>query len=133
MRFQDRRFQPLTHSSVSKYNVQLLLAGILVTTLSPVAAFWCTVSRNCHKSLRVSPRHLAWNLGLDGRSAWLAAGGSIAGFSAGAGLGIGVVSYAAVKIWRKYKEHTSSPYNYLNKIAAVHAKNHTLLSLPPAF
>jgi hypothetical protein len=63
----------------------------------------------------------------------LAAGGSIAGFSAGAGLGIGVVSYAGVKIWRKYKEHTSSPYNYLTKIATLQAKNRTLLSLPPAF
>jgi len=63
----------------------------------------------------------------------LAAGGSIAGFSAGAGLGIGVVSYAGVKIWRKYKERTDSPYRYLNKIATLQAKNQTLLSLPPAF
>ena len=32
--FQDRRFQPLTHSSVSKYNLQRLLAAHRVTILS---------------------------------------------------------------------------------------------------
>ena len=43
--FQDRRFQPLTHSSVSKYNLQQLLAGLLVTILGSVAAFWCVRGR----------------------------------------------------------------------------------------
>src|SRR5215469_8354225 len=36
--FQDRRFQPLTHSSVSKYNVQQPLAGFLVTFLTTTIA-----------------------------------------------------------------------------------------------
>jgi hypothetical protein len=35
--FQDRRFQPLTHSSVSKYNLQQLLAGHLVTIFESIA------------------------------------------------------------------------------------------------
>src|ERR1700676_5636948 len=42
--FQDRRFQPLTHSSVSKYNLQQLLAGRLVTIVESSAAFWCVLS-----------------------------------------------------------------------------------------
>ena len=41
--FQDRRIQPLCHSSVFKYNVQPPLAGLLVTVLNPLAAFWCTL------------------------------------------------------------------------------------------
>jgi hypothetical protein len=49
--FQDRRFQPLTHSSVSEYIVQQLLAGFLVTFLVPDAAFWCRVSPDCHQNL----------------------------------------------------------------------------------
>jgi hypothetical protein len=48
--FQDRRFQPLTHSSVSKYNVQLLLVGRLVTIWRSIAAFWCTLSPNCDRN-----------------------------------------------------------------------------------
>jgi hypothetical protein len=40
--FQDRRFQPLTHSSVSKYNLQQPLAERLVTIWKSIAAFWCT-------------------------------------------------------------------------------------------
>ena len=53
--FQDRRFQPLTHSSVSKYIVQLLLAGFCdnfdpcccilvqdVTKLSPIPSSFAT-------------------------------------------------------------------------------------------
>src|SRR6202163_3074263 len=59
--FQDRRFQPLTHSSVSKYNLQQLLAGRLVTILASIAAFWCRVSPNCHQSLRVSRPQIVWN------------------------------------------------------------------------
>src|SRR6266849_467243 len=46
--FQDRRIQPLTHSSVSKYNLQQLLAEFLLTVLGPAAAFWCILSPNCH-------------------------------------------------------------------------------------
>jgi hypothetical protein len=60
-------------------------------------------------------------------------GGTALGLGVGAGLGIALVSYAGVKVWRKYKERTDSPYRYLNKIAALQATNHTLLSLPPAF
>ena|SRR5579859_2070572 len=48
--FQDRRFQPLTHSSVSKYNLQLPLAGFLVTLSVSIAAFWCRMSPNCHQN-----------------------------------------------------------------------------------
>lgn len=60
-------------------------------------------------------------------------GGTALGLSVGAGLGIALVSYAGVKVWRKYKERTDSPYGYLNKIATIQATNHALLSLPPAF
>ena len=60
-------------------------------------------------------------------------GGTALGLGVGAGLGIALVSYAGVKVLRKYKERTDSPYGYLNKIAALQATNHTLLSLPPAF
>jgi hypothetical protein len=35
--FQDRRFQPLTHSSDSKYIVLWLLAGCLVTVLTSIS------------------------------------------------------------------------------------------------
>ena len=49
--FQDRRFQPLTHSSVSKYNLQQHLVGRLVTLLTSIAAFWCKVSLDCHQKL----------------------------------------------------------------------------------
>jgi hypothetical protein len=48
--FQDRRFQPLTHSSVSKYNLQQLLTGRLVTILESIAAFWCTLSPNPYQT-----------------------------------------------------------------------------------
>src|SRR6201995_3522402 len=44
--FQDRRFQPLTHSSVSNYILLLDLAGVLVTFLPAIPAFWCRVSPN---------------------------------------------------------------------------------------
>ena len=38
--FQDRRFQPLTHSSVSKYIVLQLWAGFLLTIWVPVCQTW---------------------------------------------------------------------------------------------
>ena len=44
--FQDRRFQPLTHSSVSNYNQQLYLVGLSVTLLGSIAAIRCMVSPN---------------------------------------------------------------------------------------
>jgi hypothetical protein len=51
--FQDRRFQPLTHSSVCNYNVQLHLTGLLVTLLWSFVAFWRKVSPN-------GPNLLVW-------------------------------------------------------------------------
>lgn len=70
---------------------------------------------------------------LDVINSFFLGGGTALGLGVGAGLGIALVSYAGVKVWRKYKERTDSPYGYLNKIAALQATNHTLLSLPPAF
>ena len=52
--FQDRRFQPLTHSSVSKYNLRQLLGGILQTALESIAAFWCLLQPICNQNFRVS-------------------------------------------------------------------------------
>src|SRR5713226_8563883 len=69
--FQDRRFQPLTHSSVSKYNLPQLLAGRLVTILESIAAFWCTLSPNCHQNFRVSRPPPSLNRDLYACSAWL--------------------------------------------------------------
>lgn len=53
------------------------------------------------------------------------------GLGAGFGLGITLVSYAGLKVWRKYKERASSPYSYLNKISSLHSKSQSLLFLPP--
>ncbi len=69
--FQDRRFQPLTHSSVSKYNLERILEDELVTLWGSIAAFWCTLSLNCHQNLRACSLHPSWNRDLDGRSASL--------------------------------------------------------------
>jgi hypothetical protein len=43
--FQDRRFQPLTHSSVSNYNLHQHLVGFLVTLLMVNAAFGATAMK----------------------------------------------------------------------------------------
>src|SRR5467141_4094387 len=69
--FQDRRFQPLTHSSVFKYNWQQLLAGRLVTILGSIAAFWCVLSPNCHQNFRVSRPPPSFNRDLYAYNAWL--------------------------------------------------------------
>ena len=69
--FQDRRFQPLTHSSVFKYNWQQLLAGRLVTILGSIAAFWCVLSPNCHQNFRVSRPPPSLNRDLYAYNAWL--------------------------------------------------------------
>ena len=58
--FQDRRFQPLTHSSVFKYNLQRLLAGRSVTILEAIAAIWCTLSPNCQQNIRAAPKRPSW-------------------------------------------------------------------------
>ena len=69
--FQDRRFQPLTHSSVSKYNVRQLLVGFLVTFLTPVAACWCILSPNRHQNFQVSLPQTSWSRDLCARSTGL--------------------------------------------------------------
>lgn len=58
-------------------------------------------------------------------------GGTAWGFGTGSGLGIALVSYAGLKVWRKYKERVSSPYSYLNRISKLQSKNQSFLSLPP--
>ncbi len=58
-------------------------------------------------------------------------GSSAVMIGSGIGLGIFLVSYAGVKIWRKYKEASSSPYAYLNRIAKAEGESGSLLSLPP--
>lgn len=44
----------------------------------------------------------------------------------GAGFAIGLVTYSGVKIWRRYKERSSSPYQYLSRIE----KSGATLTLP---
>src|SRR5204862_8035521 len=44
----------------------------------------------------------------------------------GAGLAIGLITYCGVKIWRPYKERSSSPYQYLSRIE----KSGATLTLP---
>jgi hypothetical protein len=56
-----------------------------------------------------------------------AAAGSLLHLGAAAGLAIGVVSYSGLKIWRKYRESISSPYQYLTRIA----KAQSSLTFPP--
>lgn len=58
-------------------------------------------------------------------------GSSALTIGSGIGLGIFLVSYAGLKIWRKYREASSSPYAYLNRIAKEQAKSQSFLSLPP--
>lgn len=48
----------------------------------------------------------------------------------GFGLGVAIMSYAGVKIWREYKRKKSSPYGYLTKIYRAATKSQTFLSLP---
>src|SRR5216684_1609008 len=49
--------------------------------------------------------------------------GSAFKIGGGAGLGLFLVSYAGLKIFRKYRENVSSPYAYLNRIAKAQAKS----------
>lgn len=65
---------------------------------------------------------VALNLILGG-GAWHAAGG--------AGLAIFLVSYAGLRIWRKYKKESSSPYAYLNRISKEQAKSQSFLHASP--
>jgi hypothetical protein len=58
-------------------------------------------------------------------------GSSAVMIGSGIGLGIFLVSYSGVKIWRKYKEVSSSPYAYLNRIAKAQGESGSFLSLPP--
>jgi hypothetical protein len=63
----------------------------------------------------------------------LIAGGSAWHVAGGAGLGIILVSYAGLKIWRKYKQESSSPYAYLNRISRAQAKSQSFLHFSPLF
>jgi hypothetical protein len=65
---------------------------------------------------------VASSIALGSTTAW--------GVGAGFGLGITLVSYAGVKIWRKYKERASSPYGYLNRVFEVASKSQSFLCLP---
>jgi hypothetical protein len=56
--------------------------------------------------------------------------GTTWGIGAGFGLGITLVSYAGLKIWRRYQDHITSPYGYLNRISKVSSKSQSLLFLP---
>jgi hypothetical protein len=58
-------------------------------------------------------------------------GGDIWGIAGTTGFGIAAVSYAGLKLWRAYKEKTSSPYSYLSRISNAQAKNQSFLTLPP--
>lgn len=61
-------------------------------------------------------------------------GGSTYAVYGGAGLGIVLLSYAGIKIFRKYKEGVSSPYAYLSRIAKAQARaqeQQSFLSFPP--
>jgi hypothetical protein len=58
-------------------------------------------------------------------------GGTTWGIGAQAGLGITLVSYAGLKIWRKYKQVASSPYGYLNRVAKAQSKSQSSLFLAP--
>lgn len=58
-------------------------------------------------------------------------GSAALGLGVGSGFAIALVSYAGVKIWRKYKEHVSTPYSYLNRISKLQSKSQSFLSLPP--
>lgn len=58
-----------------------------------------------------------------GGGAWHVAGG--------AGLGIFLLSYAGLRIWKKYKQEASSPYAYLNRISREQAKSQSFLHLSP--
>jgi hypothetical protein len=51
--FQDRRFQPLTHSSVSKYNLRPILANEWVTLWDPIAAIENPVKHSSSVALLV--------------------------------------------------------------------------------
>ena len=72
--FQDRRFQPLTHSSVFNYNVQQHLAAERVTLSTKIAAFWNEVlspgvSSECFRIVdrRVTVRDFSCMAALSGR------------------------------------------------------------------
>jgi hypothetical protein len=43
-------------------------------------------------------------------------GGTGMAFASGFGLAVGLLAWKGLGIWRKYKEHTASPYSYLSKI-----------------
>jgi len=56
--------------------------------------------------------------------------GMVWGVGGAVGFGIAVVSYAGLKIWRAYKEKSSSPYSYLSRISNVQAQKRSFLTLP---
>jgi hypothetical protein len=60
-----------------------------------------------------------------------AGAGTLSTMGAGVGLGVTLVSYAGLKIWRTYKERASSPYSYLSRIAKAQSKSQSFLVLPP--
>ena len=60
--FQDRRFQPLTHPSVSNYNQLLHLVELLVTLSTPVAALVQGVTK-----LSLNPSSFAMAFRLESR------------------------------------------------------------------
>jgi hypothetical protein len=43
-------------------------------------------------------------------------GASLIPFGVGAGIAIGMTTYAGVRMWRKYRQTVDSPYQYLNRI-----------------
>jgi hypothetical protein len=57
----------------------------------------------------------------------LIAGASGLRLGVGAGLAISLLTYSGVKIWRKYRENSASPYQYLSRIQESGAT----LTLPP--
>lgn len=51
--------------------------------------------------------------------------------SAGLGLGIALLSFGGIKVWRKYKENSASPYQYLTRIWRAATSNQQILVMPP--
>ena len=47
------------------------------------------------------------------------------------GLGIAFLSYAGFKVWRKYKDNSSSAYQYLSRIRKAEMRTQAMLVLPP--
>jgi hypothetical protein len=62
-------------------------------------------------------------------AAAIIAGGTGLELGSGSGLAIGLLTWKGLGIWRKFKEHTSSPYSYLTRIQRAGA---ALVLAPPA-